>query len=107
MQLPASGRDWWLLASTGVLSFSLNYGLIFWAEQYISSGLAALLQSTLPAFGLVFAHFHLPGERMTWSKIFGVLLGVVGVGVVFSHQLAIAGGRALAGSVAVVLSAIF
>jgi drug/metabolite transporter (DMT)-like permease len=107
IHLPVNGRDWWLLASTGVLSFSLNYGLIFWAEQYISSGLAALLQSTLPAFGLVFAHFHLPGERMTWSKIFGVVLGVVGVAVVFSHQLAIAGGKALAGSIAVVLSAIF
>jgi drug/metabolite transporter (DMT)-like permease len=107
IRLPADGRDWWLLASTGVLSFSLNYGLVFWGEQYISSGLAALLQSTLPAFGLVFAHFHLPGERMTWTKIFGVVLGVLGVAVVFSHQLAIAGGKALAGSVALVLSAMF
>lgn len=107
IQLPANGRDWRLLASTGVLSFSLNYGLVFWGEQYISSGLAALLQSTLPAFGLVFAHFHLPGERMTWAKIFGVVLGVVGVAVVFSNQLAIAGEKALAGSVALVLSAMF
>lgn len=107
IRLPANGRDWWLLASTGVLSFSLNYGLVFWGEQYISSGLAALLQSTLPAFGLVFAHFHLPGERMTWSKIFGVVLGVLGVAVVFSNQLAIAGGKALAGSIALVLSAMF
>lgn len=107
IHLPANGRDWWLLASTGVLSFSLNYGLVFWGEQYISSGLAALLQSTLPAFGLVFAHFHLPGERMTWAKIFGVVLGVLGVAVVFSNQLAIAGGKALAGSIALVLSAMF
>ena len=107
IHLPADGRDWWLLASTGVLSFSLNYGLVFWGEQYISSGLAALLQSTLPAFGLVFAHFHLPGERMTWSKIFGVVLGVLGVAVVFSNQLAVAGGKALAGSIALVLSAMF
>jgi drug/metabolite transporter (DMT)-like permease len=105
--VPRNGRDWWLLAITGVLSFSLNYGLVFWGEQYISSGLAALLQSTLPAFGLVFAHFHLPGERMTWSKIFGVVLGVLGVAVVFSNQLAIAGGKALAGSIALVLSAMF
>ncbi|MCA1577804.1 MAG: EamA family transporter [Acidobacteria bacterium] len=105
--MPADGGDWWLLVTTGVLSFTLNYGLVFWGEQYISSGLAALLQSTLPAFGLVFAHFHLPGERMTWSKIFGVVLGVFGVGVVFSNQLAIAGGKALAGSVALVLSAMF
>jgi drug/metabolite transporter (DMT)-like permease len=96
-----------LLVITGVLSFTLNYGLVFWGEQYISSGLAALLQATLPAFGLVIAHFYLPGERMTWAKIAGVILGVLGVGVVFSNQLHIAGGRALAGSVALVLSAFF
>lgn len=105
--LPASRRDWLLLAITGVLSFSLNYGLLFWGEQYISSGLAALLQATIPAFGLVFAHFHLPHERMTWSKTFGVVLGVFGVAVIFSNQLAIAGEKALAGSVALVLSAVF
>jgi drug/metabolite transporter (DMT)-like permease len=104
--LPRDGRDWLLLAVCGVLSFTLNYGLVFWGEQYISSGLAALLQATTPAFGLVFAHFHLPTERITWRKIFGVALGVFGVAVVFSNQLAVAGGKALAGSVALVLSAI-
>lgn len=105
--LPDNRRDWLLLMITGVLSFSLNYGLIFWGEQYISSGLAALLQATIPAFGLVFAHLHLPGERMTWTKTFGVMLGVCGVGVVFSNQLAIAGEKALAGCVALVLSSLF
>lgn len=105
--LPDNRRDWGLLALTGVMSFTLNYGLVFWGEQYISSGLAALLQATLPAFGLVIAHVHLPSERMTWSKIFGVVLGFFGVAVVFSNQLAIAGGKALAGCVALVLSAFF
>jgi len=104
---PRDRRDWLLLLVTGVLSFSLNYGLIFWAEQHISSGLAALLQATTPAFGLVIAHLHLPAERMTWAKLVGVLLGICGVGVVFSNQLSIAGGRALAGCVAVVLSSVF
>jgi drug/metabolite transporter (DMT)-like permease len=55
----------------------------------------------------VFAHIHLPGERLTWSKILGVVLGVLGVAGVFSNQLAIAGGTALAGSIALVLSAMF
>ena len=105
--LPREKSDWLFLAITGVLSFTLNYGLVFWGEQYISSGLAALLQATLPAFGLVIAHFYLPGERMTWKKIAGVILGVLGVAVVFSNQLNIAGGKALAGSVALVLSAFF
>jgi drug/metabolite transporter (DMT)-like permease len=105
LPLPRTRAEWILLAIAGILSFGLNYGLVFWGEQYISSGLAALLQSTLPAFGLVFAHFHLPGERLSWSRINGVILGVCGVGVVFSNQLAVAGRQALAGCVALILSA--
>ena len=105
--LPTSGRDWMLLAVVGVMAFSLNYGLLFWGEQYISSGLAALLQATSPAFGLVIAHFYLPEEKMSPAKIIGVLIGVVGVGVIFSSQLSIAGPRALAGSMALLLSAVF
>jgi drug/metabolite transporter (DMT)-like permease len=105
-RLPRKGRDWLLLAITGVIAFTFNYGLLFWGEQYISSGLAALLQSTTPAFGLVFAHLYLPGERMTAAKIIGVLMGVAGVGVIFSHQLTVAGPRALAGSAALVMSAV-
>jgi drug/metabolite transporter (DMT)-like permease len=107
VKLPTSKDDWLLLAVTGVLSFTLNYGLLFWGEQYISSGLAAVLQATIPAFGLVIAHFYLPGERMTWARIIGVALGVCGVGIVFSNQLALSGGRALAGCVALVFSSFF
>src|SRR5436189_3185098 len=89
--LPRNRSDWLLLAVTGVLSFSLNYGLLFWGEQYISSGLASLLQATIPAFGLVIAHFYLPGEQITPARIFGIVMGVTGVGVVFSNQLSVAG----------------
>jgi len=107
IQLPQSRSQWLLLAITGFMSFSLNYGLLFWGEQYISSGLAALLQATIPAFGLVIAHFYLPTERMTPIRIVGVLLGVCGVGTVFSNQLGVAGPKALAGCVALVLSSLF
>ena len=107
LSLPKTRGEWILLVGTGVLSFSLHYGLVFWAEQYITSGLAALLQAMLPAFGLILAHIHVPAERMTWVKIGGVVLGVCGVGVVFSNQLAISGRLALAGCVGMVLSAFF
>src|ERR1051325_8244751 len=106
IRLPRDRSDWMFLALTGVLSFTLNYGLVFWGEQYISSGLAALLQAALPAFGLVIAHFHLPAERMTAVKLAGVLLGVTGVAIIFSNQLRFDGPKALAGSVALVLSAV-
>ena len=107
ISLVRSRKDWMLLAVTGVLSFSLNYGLIFWGEQFISSGLAAVLQATIPAFGLIIAHFYLPSEQLSSAKIAGVLLGVLGVAVIFSNELTVAGPRALAGSIAVVLSSVF
>ena len=104
---PRTRSEWYLIAVSGVLQFTLNYGLVFWGEQYISSGLAAVLQSTFPLFGLVIAHFYLPSERITTLKVVGVLLGILGVAVIFSDQLSIAGSMALLGSIALVLSALF
>lgn len=104
--LPSTRRDWLLIGVTGVLAFTVNYGLLFWGEQYVSSGLAALLQTTIPAFGLVIAHYHLPGERITLAKSLGVLLGVAGVGVIFSNQLRADGLMALWGSAAIVAGAL-
>ncbi|HVF27362.1 MAG TPA: DMT family transporter [Pyrinomonadaceae bacterium] len=104
--VPRSRRDWSMIAGTGLLAFTLNYGLLFWGEQYVSSGLAALLQATIPAFGLVIAHYHLPGERITPIKICGVLLGVVGVGVIFSNQMRVEGSLALWGSAGIVVGAL-
>src|SRR6266550_204554 len=105
LALPRTRADLLLLATTGVLSFSLNYGLVFWGEQYVSSGLAALLQATIPAFGLVIAHLYLPDEQLTPVKIFGVVMGIAGVGVIFSNQLSVAGPRALAGCAALLVGA--
>jgi drug/metabolite transporter (DMT)-like permease len=104
---PRSRAEWILIAVSGALQFALNYGLVFWGEQYISSGLAAVLQSTFPVFGFLIAHMYLPYERMTTAKLIGVLLGFCGVVVIFSDQLSIAGRMALLGSVALVASAFF
>jgi len=103
---PRGRRDWVLMAATGLLSFTLNYGLLFWGEQHVSSGLAALLQATIPVFGFGIAHYYLPGERITVIKIVGVLLGVAGVGVIFSDQVSFHGPLALLGSAAIVLGAL-
>ena len=63
--LPRTSRDWKLMALTGFLQFSVNYSLVFWSEQYISSGLAAVLQAMITVFGLLLAWVHLPAERIT------------------------------------------
>ncbi|HEY0384956.1 MAG TPA: EamA family transporter [Pyrinomonadaceae bacterium] len=103
--LPQTRAEWWLIVVTGLLSFSINYGTVFWGEQRISSGLAAILQSIIPVFGLVIAHYHLPEERLTMMKLFGVLLGIAGVVLIFSNQMTTEGPAALWGSVAIVMGA--
>lgn len=103
--LPVARRDWALLAVTGFLQFSFNYSTVFWAEQYISSGLAAVLQATIPAFGLLAARVHLPQESVTWRKITAILLGVVGVATIFVEQLRVDNWTAFAGCVAIVAGA--
>ena len=102
---PRTARDWAFIVVTGWMTFTVNYALLFWGEKQITSGLAAVLQATIPAFGLVFAHIHVPGERLTLPKVGGVLLGLVGVSVIFSDQLHLAGNLALWASAAIVVGA--
>jgi drug/metabolite transporter (DMT)-like permease len=103
--LPKGKRNWLLLGGTGILQFSVNYSLVFWSEQYISSGLAAVLQAMITVFGLALAWIHLPAERITGLKIFAVLLGITGVSVIFVEQLQIKDFWAFAGCVAIVIGA--
>ncbi len=103
--LPQSKSEWKLLAITGILQFSINYSFVFWSELYISSGLAAVLQSMIPVFGLGLAWYYLPAERITWLKISALLLGIAGVGIIFVEQLRVDGRMAFVGSVAIVVGA--
>jgi drug/metabolite transporter (DMT)-like permease len=97
--------DYLLLAITGILMFGINYGLLFWGEQYVSSGLAAILQATIPTFGLVFAHFYLPNERLKWERVLGALLALGGVTIICAKLLDFQGIMAFCGGVAIVVGA--
>lgn len=87
LRLPWAARDWRLLLWTGLLSITVNYALVFWAELHISSGLAAVLNATIPLFGLPLAHRMLAAEPMTASKVGGVVLGMLGLAIVFGAEL--------------------
>ena len=102
---PRARGDWPFLAGTGVLTFFFNHGFLFWGEQFIPSGLAAVLQATIPGFGLLVAPWLLPAERPTPRKIFGVALGLAGVAWVFAHEFHAGGAAAAWGSAAVVFAA--
>ena len=103
--LPKTAKEWRLIALTGVLQFSINYSMVFWSEQYITSGLAAVLQATITVFGLILAWYFLPNERVTKLKVFAVGLGIVGVAVIFIDQLKVQNLMAFLGSVGIVIGA--
>lgn len=77
---------------TAVTTFAGGYGITYWAEQWIPSGLASILFATFPLFVIAGAHFVLPAERLTWRRAAGSLVGFGGIVVVFSNELASLGG---------------
>ncbi|CAN5524794.1 EamA family transporter [soil metagenome] len=105
LPLPRTTSEWKLIAITGFLQFSVNYSLVFWSEQYITSGLAAVLQAMIMVFGLVLAWIFLPTEKITRLKVFAVILGITGVAVIFLEQLKVADLMAFAGCVAIIIGA--
>jgi drug/metabolite transporter (DMT)-like permease len=102
---PRHLADYGFLAVTGLLTFGVNYGLLFWGEQHISSGLAAVLQATIPSFGLVFAHFYLPGEKIKWERALGALLALGGVAIICARVLDFEGTMPLRGGIGIVVGA--
>jgi drug/metabolite transporter (DMT)-like permease len=88
-------REKALWLANGLLSFCLSYAAVYWSEQFIPSGLAAVLFATYPIFVAGLAHVLLPGERLRWTAAAGTLLGFAGVAVIFSDDLTLFGGEAV------------
>lgn len=99
---PVERRLWWLNA---LLSFSTSYGLVYWAEQYVPSGLTAVIFATYTLFVVILAHFFLPGERITRAGTVGVVVAFGGVALLFSEDLAALSGPGVARAAALLLLA--
>ena len=102
---PRGRAEWLLITFVGVVLFGVDYGLIYWSEQFIDSGLTAILFATLPLITIGFAHVYVPGERITTRKLTGALLAFVGVLSLFGDHLRLDPATALPMG-AVVLAAV-
>jgi drug/metabolite transporter (DMT)-like permease len=85
--------------------FAVNYTLLFWAELHVSSGLAAVLQATIPIFGMVCAHWMLPDEPMRLQKFAGAIIALGGVAVICARLLDFNGLLAFWGGLGIVFGA--
>jgi len=96
---------WRHCAVLGVFNAALPFWLIAWGEQYIDSGLAAVVQASVPIFNALLILRFLPHERLTRTQALGLAIGLAGVAVVTGIHPE-GGTMAMVGAFAVVLSSL-
>ena len=90
----------------GILLFSFSYGAVYWAEQYISSGLASVLFATMPLFVALFARFILKNELLNPTRLLGMFIGIGGTGLIFSETVGISNLNEFRGLIVTLMSPI-
>lgn len=82
-----AAREWGAAAFLAVLIFVFDYGLLFWAERRVPSGIAAVMMATIPVFMALSEIFIMKTQRLTARLGTALLVGVAGVTVLVSHSV--------------------
>ena len=77
--LPRWSRAWWAFLILGLTNNAIPFLLTTWAQQFLDSGLSAILTSTMPLFTIILAHFWVAEERLTPLRVIGTILGFLGI----------------------------
>jgi drug/metabolite transporter (DMT)-like permease len=102
-----SARQWGSAFLLALLIFVFDYGLLFWAEQRVPSGIAAVVLATIPVFMALSEIILLGTQKMTPRLVLALLIGIAGVAVLMSPALNVGEGPVeTAGAVALIVAAI-
>jgi drug/metabolite transporter (DMT)-like permease len=82
-----SRRQWMSVVLLALLIFVVDYGLLFWAEQRVPSGIAAVMMATIPVFIALSEILFLRTQRLTVRLALALLIGIGGVAVLMSRSL--------------------
>lgn len=77
--IPRTPRIWGAYLVMGALNNAIPFSLIFWGQVQITSGLASILNATAAMFAAVVAGILLRDEPLTWNRMAGAVLGLLGV----------------------------
>jgi drug/metabolite transporter (DMT)-like permease len=88
----------------GFFSFVIPFGLVYWAEQFVPSGMASVLFAVYPFVVVIFSSIRMPSESIGAYKIVGTILGFSGIVVIFSDAFDLNFTDYLLGMIALVLS---
>jgi len=84
---PATRTEWAVVLWVGLVLFAADYGLIYWGEQFLDSGMTSILFALLPLVTIGFAHFYVPGDRITARKLAGSVLAFAGIVALFGDRV--------------------
>jgi drug/metabolite transporter (DMT)-like permease len=100
-------REWGSTALVAVLIFVVDYGILFWAEERVPSGTAAVILATIPAFMALAEILFLRTQRLTLRLGSALLIGLAGVVVLVDPALGVAGAPVyLLGAAGLLLAAV-
>jgi drug/metabolite transporter (DMT)-like permease len=95
-----------LYLAMGFLSFVIPYGLIYWAEQFVPSGLTAVLYAVYPFSIAMFTFLMIPSEKIGINKIIGIIISFTGLYVIFSESFTGNLNNYIIGLIAILISAV-
>lgn len=92
-RLPKDIRTWGWLILSGVLILGIALGGMFWAEQYLDSGLAAFMACMSPLMMALYGSIGSEGDRLSPKILFGLVVGLAGVAILIDPQWTTVAGR--------------
>ena len=84
--LPKDGRTWLALAVMGLLNNAIPFSAIVFGQQYITGGMASILNSTTAFFGVMLSGLFFKEEAITMPKVIGVIMGIIGVIIIMGFD---------------------
>ena len=84
--LPKDGKTWMALAVMGLLNNAIPFSAIVFGQQYITGGMASILNSTTAFFGVMLSGLFFKEEAITTPKVIGVIMGILGVIIIMGFD---------------------
>jgi drug/metabolite transporter (DMT)-like permease len=106
IRIPLTADAKILYASLTLLTFTVPFALVYWAQQYVASGLGSVLFAAFPFWVALFSQLLLPGEKLNGFKAAGIVLGFTGIVIIFAHDIRYTGEGGILPLIAIVVSTI-
>ncbi len=106
LEIPTSKKFWQLILVMCLTSFTFPFVLIYFGQLQVDSGIASVLFATFPFWVALISHFLVPNEKITFVRIIGILIGFLGVILIFNNSFSNVSIKIFYGMAAIVSGAI-